>query len=569
VSAVDISDPQGTAAPFTIAFHVQASGYAELAGRNVELGLPLGGNSAPSDPPEGLPIDLGAPGDTVYVLTLKVPPAVKIHPPVDVALARDYGDLKSTYAAHDGVFTATRTIALRERELPEARRADYVAFARVLRNDSGQRLSLDATALPSAAAAPDAAVKELNNRAYAAIRAADYESAIALLKKAVATDPKNQWAWTNLGISYLAVKRTDEGLAALKKQVELNPYDEFAYFHMGRAYVTQHDYAEAEKAFNKQLEINPLDKFTPGALGAMYVEQRDYEKAAKAYEKWVAVNQDQAGPHVQLGKAYMNLHRMEDARKEFGRAIDISPTPGTWNDIAYELSLGKVDLDTAQRYAESAVAAETAASRNLDLDHVDARALGVVGSLAAYWDTLGWVFFAKGDLTQAEKYVGASWRLSQHAEVGDHLAQIYEKRGRKAEAIAQYAAALAAENPAQLVREHLAALAGAGVKTDALASEHKRDLDAARMFTTTIKAAAGKTADVAVLLSAPNIVEGVRFIEGDQDLATAAAGLKTLPVDGAFPDDSPAKLLRRGTLSCADGGCTLTLVLPSDAKPVK
>jgi tetratricopeptide (TPR) repeat protein len=569
VSAVDVSDPQGTSAPFTIAFHAQSSDYTQLAGRNVDLALPLGGDS-PSDPPEGLPINLGAPGETVYALTLQVPAVVKIHPPVDVALSRDYGDLKSTYAARDGEFTATRTLTLRQRELPDTRRSDYIAFARVLRNDAGQRVSLDATALASTAATPNAEVKELTNRAYAAIRTGDYAAAIPVLKKAVETDPKNQWAWTNLGYSYLSEKQPDLALAALQKEAELNPYDEVAYFYMGRAYVTQHKYAEAESAFNKQLEINPLDKFTPGALGAMYVDQRDYDKAAKAYEKWVAVNQDQWNPHVQLGKAYLNLHRVDDARKQFSRAVEISPTPGTWNDIAYELSLGGVDLDTAQRYAESAVAAETAASRNLDLEHADARALGVVTALASYWETLGWVFFAKGDLTQAEKYVAASWRLAQHPEVGDHLGQIYEKRGRKTEAIAQYATALAAENPGQLVREHLSAIAGPGAKPDALASEHKRDLVAARTFTTGVKAPAGTHADVAVLLAAPNVVEGVRFIEGDQDLATAANGLKTLPLDGAFPGDSQAKLLRRGTLTCGtDAACTLTLVLPSDAKPVK
>lgn len=570
VSALDVSDPLATTAPFTVSFHVQAKGFAQLAGRNVELNLPLASENAMPEPLEGLPVDLGAPGTIAYSLALQVPAAAKIHAPVDVVLTRDYGDYKSSYGATGATFTAARTLTFRERELPESRRSDFMAFVRVLRSDADQHMSLDASALTSAAAAPDAEVKELNNRAYAAIRAGDHATAITLLEKAVQTDPKNQWAWRNLGMSRIAEKQADAALAALQKEVELNAYDEVAYFYMGRAYVMQHKYAEAEKAFNKQLEINPLDKYTPGALGAMYVEQRDYEKAANAYEKWVAVNQDQSGPHVQLGKAYMNLHRVDDARKEFNRAIEISPAPGTWNDVAYELSLGKVDLDTAQRYAESAVAAETAASRNLDLEHVDARALNVVSSLAAYWDTLGWVFFAKDDLAQAEKYVAASWRLAQHAEVGDHLAQIYEKRGRKADAIAQYAAALAAENPARQVREHFVALAGPSVKPDAAATEHKRDLQTVLTVTLDIKGNAGKKADVAVLLAAPNLLEGIRVVDGDKDLATAAASVKALPLDGAFPSDSPAKLLRRGTLTCgASGPCTLTFVPASDAKPVK
>jgi tetratricopeptide (TPR) repeat protein/transglutaminase-like putative cysteine protease len=570
VSAVDVSDPQGTAAPFTIGFHLQSTGYAQIAGRNADVALPFGGGSGAADPPEGLPIDLGAPGVTSYELTLKLPAGVKIHPPVDVALTRDYAELKSAYRTSDDVFTATRTLTVRERELPDARRADYTAFVRVMRSDAEQRVALDGTALTAAGAPADAAVKELNNRAYALMRAGDYPTAISVLRKAVQADPKNQWAWTNLGISLISDKQADAALAALQKEVELNPYDEVAYFYSGRAYVMLHKYADAEKAFNKQLEINPLDKVTPGALGAMYVEQRDYEKAAKAYEKWVAVNPGQSGPHVQLGKAYMNLHRVDDARKEFNRAVEIAPEPGTWNDVAYELSLARVDLDTAQRYAESAVAAETAASRNLDLDHVDARALGVVDRLAAYWDTLGWVYFAKDDLAHAETYVAASWKLAQHAEVGDHLAQIYEKRGRKADALAQYAAALAAEDPSPLVREHLAALAGPAAAPDALAAEHRRDLETIRTFATGLKAAAGKQAEVALLFSAPNVVEGVRFIEGDKDLAAAASGLKTLPIDGAFPTNGPAKLLRRGVLACgADSACTVTLVRPGDAKPVK
>ena len=63
-------------------------------------------------------------------------------------------------------------------------------------------------------------------------------------------------------------------------------------------------------------------------------------------------------------------------------------------------------------------------------------------SLIAYWDTLGWVYFARGDLDKAEKYVSAAWRLGQHGEVGDHLGQIYEKRGKKDEAIRTYALAM-------------------------------------------------------------------------------------------------------------------------------
>jgi hypothetical protein len=37
-----------------------------------------------------------------------------------------------------------------------------------------------------------------------------------------------------------------------------------------------------------------------------------------------------------------------------------------------------------------------------------------------------------------------------------------------------------------------------------------------------------------------------------------------------FPDEAPAKLLRRGLLGCApNSGCVLTLIVPDEAEPVK
>ena len=71
----------------------------------------------------------------------------------------------------------------------------------------------------------------------------------------------------------------------------------------------------------------------------------------------------------------------------------------------------------------------------------------LVISLAAQWDTLGWVHFQRGNLDQAEQFIRAAWLLGQHGEVGDHLAQVYEKRGEKEKAIQTYAQALAAYKP--------------------------------------------------------------------------------------------------------------------------
>jgi tetratricopeptide (TPR) repeat protein len=325
----------------------------------------------------------------------------------------------------------------------------------------------------------------------------------------------------------------------------------------------------AEAAYQKQLEVNPLDKYAHAALSALYLERHEYEKAVPQLEKAVALNTGSAPLHIRLGKAHLNLKQDAQAIAAFDRAVELSPTPTTWNDIAYELSLKGVHLDRAQQYAESAVSSATAASRNFELERADDTALGVVRSLGAYWDTLGWVYYARGDMTRAERFVEAAWLLSQHAEVGDHLAQIYEKLGRRDDALRTYAQALAAERPAAEVRERLARLAGNTSKVDDLVKAHRAELAGARTIVLDATGPAGN-ADVFVLFSAASKIESVRYVSGDEALRPVVDAIRKATDARLFPDDAPAKILRRGVVACAPPGrCTLTLLLPDDTRAVK
>ena len=242
----------------------------------------------------------------------------------------------------------------------------------------------------------------------------------------------------------------------------------------------------------------------------------------------------------------------------------------TWNNIAYELSLHGIQLDRAQQYAESAVSSATAASRNLDISRGDAASFGVGRSLGIYWDTLGWVHFARGDMAKATPYVEMAWKLGQHAEVGDHLAQIYEKQGRRDDAIRTYGLALAAPRPSKDIRTRLATLLKDARKVDAVVALVSGGLSDMRSFKIEGKSTANATAEFLVLFSAPGTVEGVRFISGDESLRPLADAIRAASFGRMFPDEGPAKILRRARVGCAPAGdCTLTLILPDDAEPVK
>jgi tetratricopeptide (TPR) repeat protein len=570
VSAVSVSEPQATNDAFSLGFHVDVEGYASIAGRRTDLALPFAeADREDGAPPESKPIELGQPGEISYVLTLKMPAAARARAAVPVSVSRDYGEYRATYSVEGDTVRVQREFTVKQRELPQSRRADYLSFKRVLTADAKQRIAIDGTAIATPAVASDAKAPALIRSGYDALENREYDKAIDLLKRALALDPKVANGRLYLGQAHLGRNDPNAALEVLRAQTEQNPYDEYAYFWMGRAYVALRQFDAAEKAYKKQLENDPLDKFTPGELGRMYLNRREYAKAAEMYEKATVLNPDQSYAHTQLGKAYLHLQRRDDAMTAFGRAIELAPNASTWNSIAYELALAGVDLSRAQRYAESAVASQSAASRDLDVNRADTRALRMAGSLSSYWDTLGWVHFANGDPAAAEKYVAAAWSIDQDAEVGDHLGQIYEKTGRKDAAIAAYARALSADDPDPMVREHLLKLAGDASKVEGLIADHRADLAAVRTFTLEGKGPRGKTADFLVLFATPGTVEAVRFVEGDEEMRALVPALQKLK-PFAFPESTPAKLLRRGIAGCdAGGACRFTLLLQADAQPVK
>jgi tetratricopeptide (TPR) repeat protein len=590
ITNLKISDPAATREPFTMSYDVVKPNFLDWSKRKSDLTLPLCqfnlpdlGDGDDDGDAENETLKLGPKAEYVYKIKLELPAKYTAHAPLPFSLKRDYAEYEATYKLEGATFTAARTLTLRKDEVPALRAEDYQSFRHAVGSDLGQFLSVENTVAGAPTPPADMKADDLVESGRAAFANNNFPLAVQLLKRATEIDSRNKYAWNILAAAYMGMRQNDDAIAALNKQIEINPYDEYAYNALGRAYWQERKYPDAVTAFNKQIEINPLDKFAHAGLGAMYSEWHKYAEAAPELEKAASLTPDNAELQVSLGNAYLNLGEGDKALATFDHAVELSATPLVWNNIAYQLSLNKTHLDRAQQYAESAISATTAALRNVALDRLTPQDLLLVPSLIAYWDTLGWVYFNEGNLDKAEKYIAAAWQLGHHGEVGDHLGQIYEKRGNKDLALRTYALSLSGLRPIPETRDRLAALAGGDAKVDATVAKYKDDLQHLRTIDLGKVAKETGSAEFFVLLSrgldhpesgkgqsSAATVEAVKFAGGDEKLKIFTEALRTAEYRLTFPDDTPVKILRRGTLSCSKtmGTCEFVLVLPDDVRTV-
>jgi Flp pilus assembly protein TadD/transglutaminase-like putative cysteine protease len=572
VTAVKPSDPSDTRDPFELDLEFSQANFLDWSSKRSKVIVPLLTIGMP-DPPEddAKPIHLGSPLDITMILKLKLPSNFSAQAPVAVAIARDYAAFKSSYHFESHTLVAERTLSFKMRELPASRVGDYLAFIRAVESDESQKFSAEHSAVGAPEIPESAKPGELLESGVAALNSGNLTAAIPLLKRALDIDPKNKEGWNDLGLAYFRLGQLEDAGGAFRKQIELNPFDEHAYNFLGFTLQQQQNYTDAAKAFQKQIEVNPIDPVAHAALGGLFLEEHRYSDAVLELDKATILTPDNAALQVSLGQAYINTGEKEKALACFEKGVELAQTPIVWNNVAYNLAEHQIELDRAQQYAESAVSATAAKLRNVDLSHFSTDDLETVSNLGIYWDTLGWVHFQKGELEEAERYVRAAWILNQHGEVADHLGQIAQKLGETDRAIQLYSLSIVAAHSVPETRARLIALLGPHAKIEDLVNQAKPELTARRTFSLGKGPSENIQADFLLLLS-PGAkdpkVEAVKFLSGSQNLRPLADRLRTVDFGPMFPNSTPTRLVRRGTLACSatTSNCSFTLILPENLR---
>ncbi len=326
----------------------------------------------------------------------------------------------------------------------------------------------------------------------------------------------------------------------------------------------------------KAVAENPSDQSKTLLLSRAYVASSRPKDAVILLEKTVAGKpEDAAAIYFVLAKAYLMLPDPEKAFETYGKVINDTSTPLQLNNAAWELGDAGVHLKEALDYAQRAVTAISKETKDISTDDAEASDFALMGQLAAYWDTLGWIKYRQGDVAGAEPYLQASWELGQFPIVGEHLAEVYEKLGKpqKAATVCNMAMAAQGRNNSDeklstemdRLRQYLKPEPGHHGPVDG--SMALSDL---RTLTISFHAKlADKTSFAHFVISIVNgpKVDNVIFASGAPELRNAIADLAEAKYPQTFPDATPARVIRKATMSCSiyTKGCVVVLLPIGDA----
>lgn len=254
------------------------------------------------------------------------------------------------------------------------------------------------------------------------------------------------------GRALAGVERLDEakrafGLAFAKAETNLGRL-QIVVYHMGRSLT-----------FEQQVEIlQPrLAGDSSGALelamNRIRVETEKYDEAISSLEASVGVFGSNQEARIEvfnlLGRSFYETERYERARDYYRKALELDPSNlVALNNLAYILA---DNLDDPQGALDLATHAVTLT-----------KTTNVISQRANVLDTMGYVQYRVGQITQAEDTLRESIRLKPFAANRLHLAMVYiaQKRPSAAEEQLIEAGRLVEDSTEQKVRDEIERLMG-------------------------------------------------------------------------------------------------------------
>jgi tetratricopeptide (TPR) repeat protein/transglutaminase-like putative cysteine protease len=569
VSDVTATPPDATDAPFHIEYDYNRKDYSDWGERKIgppfpPIFLPTLADDAEQN---SQPIELGSPRESVYRATIKMPPNTSVFMPQPLDLDVGFAEYHASYTMSNGTLQVERKLIVKDREVAVGRIGTYRNFQQTILTDVTSFVSLVGGTSAPADAAGSAEARAIYEQGQQAMRQRDVRAATDAFQRAVDRDPNFAQAWFALGVMHV-MKNPDQGIQEMKKGIALDPTQVSNYKYLGSRLMVMHRSEDALEIWKELAKVAPEDPDAPKNIAATLFILKRYPEAVTALEAAVQQQPDNSLLRLQLGDAYIHAGDDDKAVATIQNVVSADHRAEILNDASYSLADNNLRLDDALHYAEEAVKDTEADAGKVSLTELTLDDVQRMPTLARYWDTLGWVHFRVGHYDVAEQYLDAGWKLTQNPMIADHLGQVYEKEGKKHEAVVAYAQALSAGGAPDQTSSRLNALRSEGKPQvgEQMGPEVLQSLRTVELKDFSPKPAQHASAEFFLLFGSGPKVADVKFISGSDDLRDAGKALATAKFNVSFPDDGPTLILRRGILDCEPeiNGCTFVMYGPSD-----
>jgi tetratricopeptide (TPR) repeat protein len=576
VSGVEVENLDDLDKPLHYGYDYKRKNYSDWANHRITPPVPpLGfGPGDEADKPKDS-FSAGAPGESIYRASVQLPNGFSIELPKDAATTSDFADYSAHYSLKDGTLFAERKMIVKKPKVEVEQWADYQKFYKGVRTDQGQYLSMSETGGNQKATVsennPEA--EKLIYSAFEAVQRRDLGAARDLLRQAEILNPKQPKLWACRAFVDIASQNNEQAIDDFREEVKQHPDEMPAYQSLAAflAHLGQSDNALA--VWLSALARKPDDETAAAQAATLMLATRRYSEVPLILEKPIAAAPDKYSLRILLAQALLRNGQKDQGIEEVRKITKATSDPNILNDLAYTLSDGDIDNDLAQSLAKSSVKMTEQECAKASLASFDNRDLARVNELVAIWDTLGWVYFKRDDLANAEKYLQASWQLGEVADVADHLGRVYDKQGKHDAAMHMWRLALAVDRNQKDAQERLQKVNAQRIPPSRAKVSARNgypdappeELGKLRTFAIPELPKQSGSAEFYLLLSAQGIHDA-QFISGSDSLKSAQHVMQTANYNYTFPDSGPEKIIRRGILSCSElttPSCQFTFLLPS------
>jgi len=289
------------------------------------------------------------------------------------------------------------------------------------------------------------------------VKSKAYDDAINLYQNFLKNQPDDGESLFAIALIYLQQEKNEQALDYFKKLVNKPMWDSQASFYIGRLKFKQKSYDEALIWFDKVTKgsyyfdasmagisvllnkkdfveaesrlVDLSEKFPRKELSIfllkaeMYSEQKKYQKAFDVLSE--ALKQFPEHRDLLYTRALIaeKLDKLAVLETDLKKILLKNP-----EDASALNALGYTLVDRTERYDEAAIYLEKAIKLNPDE--------------AVIIDSIGWLYFKKGDMAEAIKHLRNAYQKQPESEIAAHLAEVLWFAGNKDEAKVVFDAAI-------------------------------------------------------------------------------------------------------------------------------